>query len=72
MTALSDRTLSSILDRALTETIGIYIRTNNPSYMIALLGKARRDGGPQYEPLMFCRPSTPDTVFIVKKSVELD
>jgi hypothetical protein len=61
----------SLLNRALSEELGLVVECNNPRQLSEWLLNASRDLE-KYAPLMITIPSTPDTVIIVKKTVELD
>jgi hypothetical protein len=63
--------LYDLLNRALEEELGMVISTNNPQRMSLDLHNLTRDM-PKYASLTITVPSTPDTVMIVKKTVELD
>lgn len=60
-----------LLDRALTEEIGLVVTTNNPKQLSDRLLETKKDQD-QYAGLEICIPSTPNTVMIVKKSVDLE
>jgi hypothetical protein len=61
----------SLLNRALSEELGLVVECNNPKQLSFYLLEAAKDLE-KYSPLMVTIPSTPDTVIIVKKTVELD
>lgn len=60
-----------LLDRALGEEMGLVITTNNPDRMSKDI-HAVTQGVDKYKSLMITVPSTPETVMIVKRMVELD
>jgi hypothetical protein len=62
--------IEAMLLRAQEEEIGLAIKTNNTQRMQMALSDFVR-GNERFSDLMFCLPSLPDLVFIVKKSVEL-
>lgn len=66
-------TYPSLFDRALAESLGIVIDvTNAPRFQISLCEWRKNFGKPEYSDILVCVPSTPDQVFLVKKSVELE
>lgn len=62
--------LLDLLSRAADEPLGLVIETNNPSRMVLILHEARRTL-PDCD-IQIATPSTPNTVFLVQRSVELD
>lgn len=64
-------TFKSILDRALSEPLGLYIECVNPKSFEVQISRIK-SVYPNYDSLMVCIPSLPETVFLVKKSVELE
>lgn len=71
--ALKPELLSALMERAMDEELGLAVETNNPKQLQILLANHRREHGlTKYEHLLFTIPSTPNTVFITKKSVSLD
>lgn len=60
-----------LLERAMTEELGLVVGTNNPHQMSARLLAVRKDF-PQFAEIEITVPSTPNTVMLVKKTVELD
>lgn len=64
------QTFKSLLDRALTEDLGLFIELSNPKSFEAQVCKIKSIY-PQYDSLMVCWPSLENTIFLVKKSVEL-
>lgn len=65
--------LIALLERAITEELGIAIETNNPDSLQVLLCNARRDYGQhgRYTDLVMAMSSTPNLIFITKSTVEL-
>ena len=63
--------LIEILDKALTEELGVVVETNNPHQLTMRFHEQTKDVS-KYAGLMICIGSKPDTVFISQKSVELD
>lgn len=61
--------LVELLRRASAEPWGLYIGTNNPKQMAWYLHEAQRDLNAD---VMICVPSLENTVFLVRRSVELD
>lgn len=68
---MTDRNLHELLARALTEELGLIVTTNNPHAMSLKLHAVKRND-PRFFGLEITVPSTPDTIMIVKKTVELD
>lgn len=62
-------TLHELLDRAMEETFGLIITTDNAHALQLRLYKAM---GKAHPSLMICVPSRPGEIFVVKRSVELD
>lgn len=63
--------LIEILDKALTEELGVVVETNNPHSLTLKFHEYTKDVS-KYAGLMICIGSKPDTIFISQKSVELD
>ena len=63
--------LIEILDKALTEELGVVVETNNPHQLTMRFHECTKDVS-KYASLIVCIGSKPDTVFISQKSVELD
>ena len=63
--------LRDLFTRALEEEMGVVISTNNPHGMSLRL-HAFRKANPQFAEIEITVPSLPETVMLVKKSVELD
>ena len=63
--------LRSLLDRALEEELGLVIETNNPHQIEIKIHEVKKTTL-KYDGLIVAIPSTPETVFLVKKTVELD
>lgn len=63
-------TFKSLLDRALNEDIGLFIELENPKSFEVQISKIKAIY-PQYSSLMLCWPSLENTIFLMKKSVEL-
>lgn len=61
---------TELLERALGEPIGLVIETNNTQQLQILLCNQHRALG--LNDLVICVPGIDNTIFIVKKSVELD
>lgn len=68
---MNESILYDLLNRALSEELGVVVETNNPNQLSLRLHSAAK-GLPRYEPLIITVPSSPNTVMIVKRSVELD
>jgi hypothetical protein len=67
-----DAILTELLARAESEPFGLAVSTTNAKalqYQLANLQRAL--GSNRRHPVIACLPSTPDTVFLVKRSVEL-
>jgi hypothetical protein len=63
--------LYDLLNRALTEELGLVVTTNNPKALTCNLHELTK-GIQKYAPLILTIPSTLETVMIVKRTVELD
>ena len=63
--------LRSLLDRALEEELGLVVETNNPHQIEIKIHEVKKTTH-KYDGLIVAIPSTPETVFLVKKTVELD
>lgn len=68
---MSDRNLYDLLSRALTEELGVIVTTNNPHAMSLKLHAVKR-ANREFFGLEITIPSAPETIMIVKKTVELD
>lgn len=61
-----------ILNRAITEELGVVVPTNNITYLAERLYKAKRESGdPALADLGIIKAGT-DRLFVVRKSVELE
>lgn len=66
-------TLCALYDRALDEEIGICVTVTHPKIFRHDLDAAiRASGDPRYRDIITFIPNIPDTVFIAKKSTELE
>ena len=63
--------LFPLLDRALTEELGLVITTNNPRYLMQKINNLRK-GMDKYKSLILTIPSTPETIIIAKETVDLE
>lgn len=63
--------IHDLFRRAISEELGVVITTNNPHAMGRDLHLFRKDH-PEFASIEINIPSTPDTIMLVKKSVELD
>ena len=63
--------LYDLLNRALECELGLVVSTNNPRGLNFHLHELTKNI-PKYAPLMLTIPSTPETIMIVKRTVELD
>ncbi len=63
--------LHDLFARAMTEELGLVISTNNPHQMSMRLHEFRKSH-PEFASIEIIVPSNPETVMLVKKSVELD
>lgn len=71
--AVKPELLLALLDRALTEEMGVVITTTNPDYLVNLLGTYSRQLHPDaHANLSIARSSKVDEVFIIRKTTELD
>lgn len=68
---MNPQLISDLLERALEMEMGLVITTNNPAQMSYWLLEGKK-GLARYDSLMVTIPSTPETVIITKKSVELN
>ncbi len=68
---MTPQLLFDLFNRARSEEMGLVIETNNPHQLSARLLEARK-AHPSYAEIETVIPSTPNTVILVKKSVELD
>lgn len=60
---------AELLKQAVEEPFGLAITTNNPKQMVLRLHEVQRQ---LRLDLMICTPSLENTVFLVRRSVELD
>lgn len=63
--------LRDLFRRAISEEMGLVVTTNNPQKMTMDL-HAFRKANPEFAEIEITIPSTPETVMLVKKTVELD
>jgi hypothetical protein len=63
--------LFDLFNRARSEEMGLVIETNNTHQLTMKLHEARK-AHPSYAEIEITVPSTPNTVILVKKSVELN
>ena len=69
----SPELLLTLCDRALSEEIGLLIPVTEPKIFRADLSAAMRSSGdPRYKELITYIPNLPETVFLAKKSTELE
>jgi hypothetical protein len=68
---MNDANLIDLLRRAQTEELGLFVTTNNPHAMSLKLHAVKR-AHPEFFGIEITIPSTPETVMLVKKTVELD
>jgi len=68
---MNDANLIDLLRRAQTEELGLFVTTNNPHAMSLKLHAVKR-AYPEFDDIEVTVPSTPETVMLVKKTVELD
>lgn len=70
---LSPEILSSLLERAATEPIGLAIETNNVRAFLNLLSEHRKSlADLRFNDLVLATPSIPDHIFIYRRSMSLD
>lgn len=62
--------IEGLLDRALTEEIGLVVDCTNPGRFEIEISNFRKNIT-KYDDLIICQPSIPDTIFIAKRTVEL-
>ena len=60
-----------LLNRALTEELGLVITTNNPQLLKSEINLARQDID-RYKSLTVLSPNTPNTLIIQKATVQLE
>jgi hypothetical protein len=71
--ALLTETYATLYNRAISEPLGLIVDVTNPDrFQINLATWVRNQPDRRFDEIMVCLPSTPDTVFLVKKSVELE
>ena len=68
---MKEELLFDLLNRALIEELGLIVETNNP-HGLSLKLHALKRASTRYADIEITVPSTPDTLMLVKKSVELD
>lgn len=68
---MNPQLLLDLLDRALIEELGLVVDTPNPKALELRLHDIRK-GRPEYATIQISVPSTPNTIMLVKKSVELN
>lgn len=69
MSLTTDTILTELLDRAANERFGLAIRTTNAKALQVNICNTQRLNGRR--DIIVCLPSTPDVVFLTKRSVEL-
>lgn len=62
--------IEGLLDRALTEEIGLVVDCTNPGKFEIEVSNFRKNIN-KYDDLIICMPAIPDTIFIAKRTVEL-
>jgi hypothetical protein len=67
---IAQATLAALLDRATTETIGLFVETNNVNALTQQITN-QFPGCRETLGIMICKPALPNTIFIMKRSVEL-
>lgn len=65
---LSTQIQTELLERALAEPIGLVVECINPRQFAIQLHASSKD----FPELMLCTPAEDNTIFIMKRSVELD
>lgn len=60
-----------LLNRAILEELGLVIETNNPQALALQIHEVKKSSE-RYSVIEVTTPSTPNTLMLVKKSVELD
>jgi hypothetical protein len=68
---MNQQLLYDLLNRALIEEMGLVVECQNPQRMSFNLHKVRA-ANPAFAEIEITVPSTPNTVMLVKKSVELN
>ena len=68
---MNQELLYDLLNRALEEELGLVVETNNPHGLTLHLHGLTK-GLDKYSTLIVTVPSTPETVIITKRTVELD
>lgn len=64
---MTPQILSELLNRVKHEELGLVIETNNPTYLHQMLIDLNTDRS-----IIIALPSLPNTVFIVKRTVDLE
>jgi len=69
---MSKYDFTPLFDRAMEQEFGMKVETNNPKHLQVQLCDWNREHDNRWDEIIVCIPSTPNKVFLVKKSVELD
>lgn len=67
---MSPQILEDLLYRAVNEPLGLEIKTNNVNALLTQI-RTQYPGIGQALGVVICKPALPNTIFILKKSVEL-
>lgn len=69
-----NETYQSLFERALEEDLGLVVTVTNPDRFQIKMCEWRTQiaKDPRFDDILVCNASTPDTIMLVKKSVELD
>ena len=70
---IPSESLRSLLDRAAAEPLGLAVEATNSEYFKQQLSDAKRSlADPAHAGLIIARTDTPNVLFIIKESVELE
>jgi len=71
--SLKPELLTNLFERAMAEELGLVVTTNNPKQLQFHLNNHRREYNLTiFADIIVCVPSEPNTVILVKKSVDLN
>lgn len=71
--SLKPELLTNLFERAMNEELGLVVTTNNPKQLQLRLDRHRQEYNLTiFSDILVCIPSTPETVILVKKTVDLN
>lgn len=71
--SLKPELLTNLFERAMNEELGLVVTTNNPKQLQIRLDRHRQEYNLTiFSDILVCIPSTPETVILVKKTVDLN